>query len=247
LLKEVGLDIEVPQTCFRTAFLKALQDVRKRAHKQHLLIRKIYKKPNEYCFGLVDESVNVEEIDLTYFQSATLKFNPLTGDLACDHAHRAFDLIREKYSEYKDMLDSDDVRLLVSSVLLTNHRVSVRKRGGIYFLPASKKALVDQLTALLEKVNTQCSMEVAPQVGFEKTKAAIYKSFMNELKLEIATYRDELNSGVGRKSKWQARLEEFKALRDKVTFYAEALKFQGDTLLDQIDTLKNDVAARLAE
>lgn len=249
LLDDAQLPMRLPSTCPRTAFLKAVQDVRRTARKQHLLVRKIYKRPDAYCFGLVDEAVDPGAQDLSYFQGATMLFNPLTGDLTCDRPHRAFDLVQAQYAKYRDLLDSADIRAAVLNLLAENLRVSVRPRGGIYFLPATKDMLVNSLSTVLNALGNGCSLEVVPQTDFDTTRASIYRAFMHEINEEIAVYRAELDAPQGTRrlvKKWEARLAELRLLRNKVLFYAETLKFQGAALVEQLDELTAEMTARLA-
>jgi len=246
-LRAVGLPADLPKACARMAFHKALAEVRKTAHKQHLLIRKIVKEKDNYVFGLVDESVDVRAKDLTYYQSATMTFNPLTGVLACDHTHRAYELIRAKYAECMDIVDSTDVRTMLQDILKAVYRVSVRDRGGIYFVPAAYQEVVDKLERLLPVLGPDCVLNVAPQIDFDKTKNAIYKAFLQDLKREIAEYKEELSAGGERNAtkKWTKRLDEFKALKQKVEFYSTAMRFQSEDLLKEIGELQTAVVEKL--
>lgn len=249
LLKQVGLNFEFDQedtALRRTSFLKAMRETKAKNRKK-FLIRKISKEKDCYVFGLVDESIDKKDRNLDYNHSATMIFNPETGELLTDFSHRAFEEIKALYDEYQDNMNSDDVRDAVIKIMTRFHQVSVRQRGGIYFLPNKHEADVEKLEALVEALPGDCSFSSAPQIDTEKSKTAIYKAFVEGLKNKMATFREELTSqnGKTRKSTWETRLEQFKGLKQEIEFYRDAMSFQVEDLSTELDALRGDVQKQL--
>lgn len=250
LLKQVGLSFEFDQedtALRRTSFLKAVREVKAKNRKK-FLIRKIVKEPAKYVFGLVDESIDKTRHNLDYNHSATCTFNPETGDLQCDFSHRAFDEIKALYNEYQEMMNSDDVRDAVIKIISEFHRVNVRQRGGIYFLPNKHEADVEKVEKLIDALPGDCSCSVAPQVDTEKSKTAIYKAFVEGLKSKMTTFREELDDpafGAKKKKTWENRLDQFKALKQEIEFYKDAMAFQVEDLNDELESLRGDVQKRI--
>jgi len=251
LLQRAGLSFEFDQedtALRRTSFLKAVREVKAKNRKK-FLIRKISKEKDCYVFGLVDESINRKDHNLEYHHSATMIFNPETGELITDFPHRAFDEINALYNEYQEMMNSDDVRDAVIRIISEFKRVNVRQRGGIYFLPVKHEADVGKVEKLVESLPGNCSCSVAPQIDTEKSKTAIYKAFVEGLKNKMATFREELTNqnGKTRKSTWEKRLEQFKGLKQEIEFYKDAMAFQVEDLSTELETLRGDVQKQLLE
>jgi len=249
LLTSIGFDWTFEETdtgLRRTSFLKAVRET-KQKNKNKFLIRKISKEQDCYVFGLVDESIDKAARDLTYNHTATMTFNPETGDLTSDFTHRAFDDIKALYNEYQETMNSDDVRSAIIKIISKFHKVSVRDRGGIYFLPNNYEADVEKLEKLLEALPGDCSFSVAPQIDTEKTKVAIYKSFVEGLKTKMGLFRDELEnpSGKTRESTWNKRLDQFKELKQEIEFYRDAMSFQVEDLSTELESLRNGVQEQL--
>jgi len=247
---DMGDDAEHIVSLRRAAFLKAVREV-KMGNKK-FLVRKILKNKDNYIFGLVDESVDTKDTNLSYYHSATMTFVPETGDLTCDFDHRAFHAIKERYEEYKDHMNSDDVRAVLLQIISQYHRVGVRRRGGIYFVPEDYKVQVGKVEKLLEMLDAssegECYLAVAPQIDVESSKRAIYKAFMAGLRDKIASFNEEFDKGsMTRKSSWEKRIVEYKDLRDEIDFYADRLSFQAEDLKDQLKNLGDKVRAKIAK
>lgn len=249
LLKQVGIDFDIGDkdkeiALRRAAFLKAVREVK--GGSKDTLIRKIKKAKDEYVFGLVDETIDKNSNDLSYNHEATMKFKPETGELNCDFTHRAFDKIKPLYEEYTNMLNSDDIRDMLLKIIAQYHRVGVRKRGGIYFVPEKYKDEVEKIEALIDALPGDNYLAVAPQIDSEKSKRAIYKAFINSLKDKIGKFKEELDAdSFERKSTWENRIEEFKSLRDEIEFYKDTLEFQAEDLAEELNTLTTEVRKKL--
>lgn len=265
LIDKVGIDFEVPEVPERSAFLKAVREVRAK-YKNHkdgsLLIQKIKKTSEEYVFGLVDEQVNEYAETLDYAHSATMRFCPETGNLGCDSPHRAFDLVKELYEEYAHYLNSDDVRDIILRIVRSARSVSVRQRGGFYFIPEAQRDLVDRLEALvgalpggeavdLTKVGKGSAngsyLAVAPQVDEDRSKRAIYKAFMSSLHSRMDSFEKDLDEdgGLTQMHALQTRLKEFKEMKDEISFYSTAMQFKVDEVNSRLEGLTGKLQDRL--
>jgi hypothetical protein len=252
-----GIDYELPFPKIRSVFLKAVREVQKNQKKYGLLIRKIKKSPEEYTFGLVDERVYEVSRALSYQHQATLRFNTLSGVIKCDGAHRAFEAIKEQFNEFREALDSQDIRDIILELLYASHTVSVRQRGGVYFVPAAYSELLDKIeyliTHLLDSATddrTESKAEsyiaIAPLIDAEKSKNAIYKAFVDSLKYQMGKFSEALDKGIPRKFAGHKRLAEFNELRKHIEFYRDALQFQVDDLTKELDGLTSQVKRELS-
>jgi len=258
-----GKPFKVPEVKARSAFLKAVREIRGQSKNKGILIRKIKKESEEYLFGLVDEDVNKHAQELNYSHSATMKFDPIHGNLSVDQPHRGFDLVKERYAEYKDFMNSDDVREIVLTILNQIPTVSVRQRGGIYFVPEKFSAEVECLESLvgslpgggevdLATVGTGSAngsyLAVAPQIDTEKSKKAIYKAFVASLKSRMQSFESDLEeNGITQTHALKTRLQEFKDMKAEIGFYRDALEFQVEDLTEGLDALTKKVQKKLME
>jgi hypothetical protein len=256
-----GKPFKVPEAKYRSAFLKAVREIRGQHKNKGILIRKIKKDADEYLFGLVDEKVNKSAKSLQYTHDATMRFIPSTGYLRVNRKHRGFDLVKERYEEYKDYLNSDDVRDIVLTILNQVPTVSVRQRGGIYFVPEKFSDAVDRLETLvgslpgggngdLSKVSKGSAngsyLAIAPQIDTEKSKKAIYKAFVASLKSRMESFENDLEEkGITQKHALKNRLQEFKDMRAEIAFYRDALEFQVEDLTDSLKALTKKVKQKL--
>jgi len=256
-----GERFKIPAVRFRSTFLKAMRDVRDQHRNSGILIRKIRKTANEYVFGLVDESVNQYSEVLAYAHSATMRFNPVTGDLQVSAPHRGFLLVQERYTEYRAYLNSDDIRSIVMTILNQIPTVSVRQRGGIYFVPEKFAKEVDCLDTLISSLPGGGGVDltklgsangsylaVAPQIDTEKSKKAIYKAFAASLRVRMQSFAHDLEEkGLHQKHSLHSRLQEFKDMKAEIEFYRDALEFQVEDLTDTLDALTKKVQQKLME
>jgi len=131
--------------------------------------------------------------------------------------------------------------------LTSEWRISVRSGGGIYFLPARAQSVTEKLERLLSLLPGVCEFMVAPLIDMEKSRNAISRAFNAELKAKIASFREEIKekkaAGSNQKTTkcWNARIKEFHQLQDQISFYADALKFQGESLVEDLSTLETEV------
>jgi len=246
-VKASGLDTPPPPFLPRTAFLEAVRAVKSRAHSNKVLIRNLKKNKDEHIFGLVDEQVDDQHLKLGYSHRANLQFNQQTGEISVSTPHRAFDLILEKYNENKLFINSYELRRWITKVLDQLGMVSVREKGGVYFVDVKHENKLEQLDALLSEFEG-CELALVPQTDNEKTKKAIMKAFVADLKHKVEIFREQIADEKFTSQKgWERKLKQFKELREEVSFYAERLEFNGKDLDTDLKRLEREVRAKLTE
>jgi len=261
ILDADGKPFKVHEVLARSAFLKAVREVRGKYKNRGLLIQKIRKSSDEYVFGLVDEEVNEREQTLDYSHAATMKFHPDSGRLFCNSPHRAFDLVKERYEEYTGYFNSDDVRDIILRIVRSSHAVSVRQRGGFYFVPEAQRDLVDKLEALvgalpggdamdLTKVGSGSAngsyLAIAPQVDEDRSKKAIYKAFMSSLHYRMNSFEKDLDEdGLTQTHALRTRLDEFAEMKKEILFYSTAMQFEVEGVTDRLAGLTGKLTDKL--
>lgn len=257
LLKSVGLDYNPRDTGInRSAFVKAVDKVRSAHKKEGKLIRKIKAKGDEYVYGLVNEHADAAE-HLHYRHECTMRFYVKTGIMMCDNAdHPSYQLVVKYYDYYLETIDSDEARNVLLAMLHNTFAVTVRQRGGIYFIAAEFSTLLEKLEKLINGLGADCYLALAPQIDEERTKKSIYKAFVEGLTDRIAEFKEKLEGNMSDASHKYAnrqhealcnRLEEYRTMKKEIEFYADALDFQAVNLREQLDGLGEQLQRKLAE
>jgi hypothetical protein len=135
------------------------------------------------------------------------------------------------------------------------HDVSVRGRGGFYFVAPGTKdeptkyedeiARLEKLVELLDNGSGESYLSIAPQVDAEKSRKAIHKAFITGLRDKITMFKEELENDSLKKRGLKNRIDDFKELRDEIEFYKDALSFQADDLAKDLEKLTKVVTAKL--
>jgi hypothetical protein len=245
MVEKVGLDFEVPKVCMRSAFLMAKREVKSRAHGNRVLIRNI-KKGDEHKIALVDEKLDEVHAKLGYTHSATMFFDQKTYEIRCDNAHRAFDMVKEKYDEYKVFINSYDIRVILMKIIAPLNKISVRDKGGMYFIPDKYSDVVDKLEKLLDMLDGKCYLQVVPIIDTKQAKNTIYRSFIEELHQKIDKFKTELDKEKFTSNKgWESQLKRFEEMKSKIKFYTSALKFGAEDINDKLKELTGEVKKRI--
>jgi gas vesicle protein len=247
LLKKYKIDYEIEYAPVRCLFSKAIDMVKIKHQYKGLLVRKINKTPEEYLYGLVDESIDPQAEALEYYHAATMSFCPQTGELTVDRPHKAFDLIVKAFEEYDTYFDSTDIRDIILDLVKNTYSINVRDRGGVYFIPAKFEKEVEALEKFVKGIGNDCYFAAVPQIDLDKTKRSLHKAFSEEMKERVEKFTEELNKDTMRTETLEKRLEEYKALKDEMQFYGDALAFQSQDILKELDTLRASVTKRLSE
>jgi hypothetical protein len=246
ILDRIGIQYTIPEVKARSAFLKAVREVTAQGKNHGLLIRKINKGTLEYSYGLVDETIDKGAKSLDYSHSATLIFNQSSEALTCDRPHRAFDMIKAKYEEYKDYLTAEDIRVILSDIMDTLRVVRLRPRGGVYYVHTQFEGVVNQLIEFVTQLPGENFFAAIPQLDLEVSKRAIYKAFIEGIKTKINDFDADLD-GLERDHALHNRVKQFKDLRTEIEFYRDALSFQVDDLTAGLNALEQKLEKKILD
>lgn len=247
LLAKYKIDYEIEHAPVRCLFSKAIDMVKVKHQYKGLLVRKINKTPDEYLYGLVDESIDPEAEVLEYHHSATMSFCPATGELTVDRPHKAFDLIVTAFHEYDTYFDSTDIRDIILDVVKKTYSINVRDRGGVYFIPSKFEKEVEALEKFVKGIGSECYFAAVPQIDLDKTKKSLHKAFSEELHEKVAKFQEELGKDTLKPETLERRLGEYKELKAELEFYGDALAFQSQDIMKELDGLRATVTKRLSE
>lgn len=196
------------------------------------LIRKLGDEGEFVSYASVSETRSFSERKWEGAQTAAITLNKLTGELIFSEETEFADDVRRALKSTEGMLLSWDVSNEIRRVLITDaHAVSLRKRGGVFFVPASHSHILDKLdTALSMACNSSGSiylnrMEVAAGT---RTVSDIERMYGEAVMEEIARMKGEVRAMMGdlmkaRPSTFTRKAKRMKELRKQVALYSTTL------------------------
>ena len=157
-----------------------------------------------------------------------------------------------------------DIRALVAShgQLLPPHKLADFARAalyrvraakladGLYFVPASRRDIVDALAAVAASVGGRLGiLTIADDVASEATtRTSVADDIARELagmRAQLADYHAIKSAGerTMRGSTLDARVQEYRALREKADAYATLVQLDASALLVQLDAVESEMSA----
>jgi len=247
LIEQSPLDISPPKLCHRTAFLEAVRWVKAKSHTHHLLIRTVSKDKEAHYFALVDEKIDIENKQAGYTHEATLRFDQETFAVTCNQLHRAHETVKQRFQENVDNLNSYELRRWVQKILDRCRNISVRDKGGLYYVDLKYTDVLLGLEQIFDSV-PGADFFIVEQIDSERSKKSIWKAFVEDLNSKITKFREALQEGKYSSNKgWENAIAQFKELKEEVGFYADRLSFTGSDLNKNIEELTGEFRRQLVD
>lgn len=244
-LTELGLPTEVaPAVQAKSAAIKAIMAETK--NRDHAFHRKAVDDENIAGFAIVrSETVDAQNVDVEFTTDTRVILNKHDKSLKIDGANA--EAIQAAYANFRETYTSDKFRNVVLK-LVKNHclGMSVRERGGVYFIPASHNEMFEKLQLLFEAYPT-CSLDIVPVIDTAQAKTAMWKVFMKEITEDLSALKadvEELGPEASGKS-LEVRLERFRALQDKVENYEILMNGTASDLKQELNTIAAAIRSRL--
>lgn len=146
--------------------------------------------------GKVIESHPVASYEFVKTKAILSCFN-VVGDRA--KAMEVFDRLEDEYGNCLHNSDKEHIRKLLSSWCSSN-AVSLRRGGGFYFVPASKKSELDQLVALLKIISPNSSLDIRRILAESQDLPGHIKDVSKGLTSEILTLKRSIAKECGFKN-----------------------------------------------
>jgi hypothetical protein len=232
---------------------------------QRTLIRVINRPGAEHLvFGIVSEDVDFQSLGLTYGTSIRILLHKKTGQILCTTDARgvisaeneSITLARELqpiWSQYRTLFFSEDLSRMVRSIIAGMRAISLRREGGVYFVPQSEQPQIEIMRGLLASLPTSgheqpflCALPV-PDVEATKSQMAraVHYGFMDEIRAMGADLERFIDAKPGTvKSETIAeRLQSYKDVKAKVGMYATLLSMQQSNIVKELDELTEKAKA----
>ena len=228
--------------------------------KETTLIRVINKAGAEHLvFGIVSENVDFNKLGLSYGTQLRILLHKKTGDILCttdadgvisaqNGSSQVTNEIIPYYNEFRRLFFTDDLSKMVHAIVTSMKAVSLRKEGGVYFVPNAERHQIELAKTLIASLPTTATetpyLLAIPVTNSEVAKAdialAIHHGFLDELKA-LASDLDRFAQaapGSVRSETISNRLLQYQHVKEKVGMYATLLSMQQDDIVRGLEALK---------
>lgn len=166
-----GPDLSLKDTKIDTRIvLKIVKEINRDKTKQ-LTIKKIAKKKGIYTFHMLEGYRSSVDED-----SALLTFSPT--ELACDHSHRAFDIIKAKYDKVKNPVSPSMIDSVLVDLLDKCHKITISEKKGIHFIPETHEDETLKLETFVRSLATSINFTKIDVFNSFAIEEMLYGAFM---------------------------------------------------------------------
>lgn len=235
--------------------------------RQRTLIRVINRAGSEHLvYALVAEDVDFSVLGLSYGTALRILLHKKTGEMICTtDAEGVIDAQRESqqvtdeltpyWQQYRDLFIARDLSQMMREIIDGMNAVSLRRAGGVYFVPATERDSLVRLRQLIADIPQVvefdpfvCALGVPDAV---ETKRGLAKAVHAGLLDEINSLQTDLGrlseSGDRLRDKTIAqRLVTYKRLKAKAEMYQDLLGMQQDQVRAGIAELEQEARNLLA-
>jgi hypothetical protein len=235
--------------------------------RQRTLIRVINRAGSEHLvYALVAEDVDFSVLGLSYGTALRILLHKKTGEMICTtDAEGVIDAQRESqqvtdeltpyWQQCRDLFIARDLSQMMREIIDGMNAVSLRRAGGVYFVPATERDALVRLRQLIADIPQVaeldpfvCALGVPDAV---ETKRGLAKAVHAGLLDEINSLQTDLGrlgeSGDRLRDKTIAqRLVTYKRLKAKAEMYQDLLGMQQDQVRSGIAELEQEARNLLA-
>lgn len=250
ILQEVGIDTDVANAVqAKSALIKALKDeIKERSNGA--FHRNVVDNKEKAGFALVStHSVDAENVDVNFQTETKVILDKQTKSLRVEGTNAQ--AIQDKYQDYRNTYTADRFRNVVLKVIFgLAEGIAVRERGGVYFIPAHKQEVFEKLQQLFSHF-PGCSLDVLPVIDTKQARGSMWKSFVGDIKDEIASFKEDVESlkskNSARESTLDTRLKRYRALKEKMENYEILFGGTLNEIKAEVGDLETQIRSMLAE
>jgi hypothetical protein len=235
--------------------------------RRRTLIRVINRAGSEQLvYALVAEDVDFSVLGLSYGTALRILLHKKTGEMICTtdaegvidaqrESRRVTDELAPYWQQYRDLFISRDLSQMMREIVNGMNAVSLRREGGLYFVPASERDSLYRLRQLISSIPQVaehdpfvCTLGVPDAVEAKRSLSkAVHAGLLDEI--------SSLQTDLGRLSESGDRLREktiaqrlliYKRLKAKAEMYQDLLGMQQDQVRAGITGLEREALNLLA-
>lgn len=242
--------------------LTASADVVKRA-----LIRPINQSRSKImAYTIVREDVDLAEFGLEHDTALRFLLDKESGELVVttsdDPPEVAFNNkgmdplgaqieaeLQPLWDHYRELHTTADILLAVREIVLKNMSFSLRREGGVYFMPEAKRGVVSGLRNFFDALEQACPRGTAfiltlPQIDMGGARSQLANAAHAAMEDEIASMETYLREafvsaepGTVREGSIAKQIKQFQDQRAKLVAYHELLGMRMNGVAEKLDEL----------
>lgn len=155
--------------------------------------------------------------------------------------------IRQYINDLGGVYKTEDFRKFVLNYMKRECSVvTVRDKGGMYFVPSTKETNFNKVIALFDAMRN-CNLNFIPVIDTAQAKKSVWKSIvgdkltaLQELKASI----DEMPEKDAKQYLVERRLKEFKTLKQEVSMFNDLFTLTNDELKNNLSQVEQALLAR---
>ena len=166
-----------------------------------------------------------------------------------------FDQVVQGYRKALNQVNLNDVRETIKRVLASARAFSMRKQGGIYFVPQEYANVVATLEGIVSSIGDSKLQVLQLPKTSERTVETFKSTLVDALETELEGLSKSLEQRIDsiKKNKsgevsntYQIVIEEMQEFNARADYYSEVLQAKHGELKSKWDELHNKVQARVA-
>ncbi len=235
--------------------------------RRRTLIRVINSAGSEHLvYALVAEDIDFSLLGLSYGTALRILLHKKTGEMICTtdaegvidaqrESRRITDELAPYWQQYRDLFISRDLSQMMREIVNGMNAVSLRREGGIYFVPASERDSLIRLRQLITDIPKVsdldpfvCALGVPDAAEAKRSLSkAVHAGFLDEIgSLQTDLSRLSESGDRLREKTIAQRLVIYKRLKAKAEMYQDLLGMQQDQVRAGITGLEREALNMLA-
>lgn len=246
LLSEAGLDPEMARGVQARSTLNKAIDRQTKNGRGNRKKHAVADNAQRSSYAIVSSTTtDADNIDLT-FQTET-KITLDKGSKTVAGSGAGIDQVKEDFKNLQDRYLSDNFVNVVLRIIKNECRgLTVRERGGTYFVPSTYEPQLQKLIKLFGSF-PGCDIQAVPIPDVTSAKRSTWKTFMTEASDSIQKLRKEV-SELGSETSERVvtnRLEKIQELKFKVEQYEVLLSGSAEELKAQLNESVEELKRKL--
>ena len=245
-LEDLGISKDIAnETQARTALQQAMDEVNE--GRKGAFRRKIMDDKKETVFVNVASEVDQINRDVKFETETKAALDKDSKAVVIEGPNRQ--VIQEKYLQFRGTYTSNQFRTAILRFLRQYcDAITVRDRGGIYFVPSTKKEEFDRLEQLFSRF-PGCSIDIIPVIDTAQAKKSIWKGLVGEVEEELNLMSEDmgkLDNDISERS-LKLRVERYGKLREKIQDYEVLLTGTATDLKDRLADIQKKLEEKLVK
>lgn len=243
IMQAIGLNTDAATKIRpRSAFTSALNEIERKYKGKKALVLDDKDRVGYVISTVTPDPVNVDATFTTETRAVLNKHTyqvTVTGPYEQEFLALHADFLEHYYSdEFREMI----LRLL----RLHCQFLTIRDRGGVYFVPASSAQGLELIKKLFAQF-PECVLDCVGIADMADARKSMWKTMIGEVTSDLQAMKDDLASldSETREDNLQIRLQRYQTLREKVENYEIVLRGTAQDLKDELAGLTKAIRSKL--